>query len=262
MPTEATEDSPRARIVVVDDDALFRELLERNLGDAGYRVVGFEGGEEALTEIGGVDAPDLVVLDWRMPGITGIEVLRRLRVTAPNLPVIFLTALSDQIYEEAALIGGAVDFVEKTRSFAILLRRIELAIGTAREAVVPSNGHAAAPAASAAAIERIGPLELAHETARASWNGTQVDLTLGEYNIVRYLAERAGQDVRYRELYDLVRGKGFIAGAGADGYRANVRTFIKRIRQKFRDMDPAFDRIENYPGFGYRWRQDDADGAT
>ncbi len=257
MATDANEaENVRGRIVVVDDDSLFRESLERNLGDAGYRVVGFENGEKALSELDGAAPPELVVLDWRMPGISGIEVLRRLRVSAPDLPVIFLTALSDQIYEEAALIGGAVDFVEKTRSFAILLRRIELAIGTARE-VVPANGSHAP-----AAIERIGPLELAHDTARASWNGAQVDLTLGEYNIVRYLAERAGQDVRYRELYDLVRGKGFIAGAGADGYRANVRTFIKRIRQKFRDMDPAFDRIENYPGFGYRWRQDDADRTT
>jgi two-component system, OmpR family, response regulator ChvI len=50
-----------------------------------------------------------------------------------------------------------------------------------------------------------------------------------------------------------VHGKDFIAGHGAEGYRANVRTFIKRIRKKFRDCDPDFDRIDNYPGFGYRW---------
>ena len=57
----------------------------------------------------------------------------------------------------------------------------------------------------------------------------------------------------YREIYDLVHGEGFVAGAGEDGYRANVRTFIKRIRQKFRDLDDTFDRIENYPSYGYRW---------
>ncbi|HLW28926.1 MAG TPA: helix-turn-helix domain-containing protein, partial [Kiloniellales bacterium] len=68
-------------------------------------------------------------------------------------------------------------------------------------------------------------------------------------------AERAGQDVTYRELYDLVHGRGFVAGSGPDGYRANVRTFMKRIRQKFRELDEDFDEIENYPGFGYRWRQ-------
>jgi two-component system response regulator ChvI len=61
--------------------------------------------------------------------------------------------------------------------------------------------------------------------------------------------------VRYRDIYDLVRGEGFTAGVGPEGYRANVRTFIKRIRQKFREIDERFDSIENYPGFGYRWRK-------
>ncbi len=69
-----------------------------------------------------------------------------------------------------------------------------------------------------------------------------------------YLVDRNGRDVGYRELYDLVRGGGFAAGAGPEGYRANVRTFIRRIRAKFRDIDDGFKEIENFPGFGYRWR--------
>jgi two-component system response regulator ChvI len=239
----------RGHVVVVDDDALFRESLERNLADAGFAVSGFAEGAVALEHFADEGAPDLIVLDWRMPGMTGIEVLRRLRETDLPTPVIFLTALSDQIYEEAALIGGAVDFVEKTRSFSILLRRIELALGSGRAESVY------APAATPQALS-IGPLELANDSARAQWKGIRVDLTLSEFNIVRYLAEHTGQDVRYREIYDLVRGKGFVAGTGTDGYRANVRTFVKRIRQKFRSVDPEFDAIENYAGFGYRWRAD------
>ena len=62
--------------------------------------------------------------------------------------------------------------------------------------------------------------------------------------------------MRYRELYDLVHGPDFVAGVGEQGYRANVRTFIKRIRQKFHDLEPEFDAIENYAGFGYRWRDE------
>ncbi|HLS68350.1 MAG TPA: helix-turn-helix domain-containing protein, partial [Kiloniellales bacterium] len=81
------------------------------------------------------------------------------------------------------------------------------------------------------------------------------NLSLTEFKLVQLMAERAGQDVTYRELYDLVHGRGFVAGSGPDGYRANVRTFMKRIRQKFRELDADFDEIENYPGFGYRWRQ-------
>jgi two-component system response regulator ChvI len=100
---------------------------------------------------------------------------------------------------------------------------------------------------------RFGPLELRFDVNRALWAGQTVDLTLTEFKIVTRLAEKTEQDVGYREIYDLVHGKDFIAGHGAEGYRANVRTFIKRIRKKFRDVDPGFDHIENYPGFGYRW---------
>ena len=93
-----------------------------------------------------------------------------------------------------------------------------------------------------------------------SWSsnetGQQVDLTLTEFAMVRHLVENAGQDVRYRDLYDLLRGEDFAAGQGADGYRANVRAFIKRIRRKFERIDGEFDHIKTYPGFGYRWVDD------
>ena len=101
-----------------------------------------------------------------------------------------------------------------------------------------------------------------NETRRAFWRGEQVDLTLTEYTIVAYLASRPGEDVTYRQIYDLVRGKDFVAGYGAEGFRANVRAFIKRIRKKFRDLDENFEHIENYPGFGYRWHGGDEEAAS
>lgn len=103
---------------------------------------------------------------------------------------------------------------------------------------------------------RVGSLELHHGICRATWSGRQVDLTLTEFKIVRVMASRAGEDLSYREIYELARGSGFIAGQGGTGFRPNVRSFIKRIRQKFRAEDPQFDRIENYPGFGYRWKRE------
>jgi len=104
---------------------------------------------------------------------------------------------------------------------------------------------------------RLGQLMLRFDTNRALWAERAVDLTLTEFRIVALLAEKAGQDVGYREIYDLVHGKDFIAGHGSEGYRANVRTFIKRIRKQFRDVEPGFDRIENYASFGYRWTAED-----
>ena len=66
-----------------------------------------------------------------------------------------------------------------------------------------------------------------------------------------------GRYVTYRAIYDRPHHEGFIAGDGANGYRANVRSSIKRVRNKFRDVDPTFDQIENYAGFGYCWKKPD-----
>jgi two-component system response regulator ChvI len=80
-----------------------------------------------------------------------------------------------------------------------------------------------------------------------------VGLTTGEYKIVHLLATSAGRYTTYRAIYDRVTYEGFIAGVGNTGYRANVRSVIKRIRNKFRACDPAFVEIVNYAAFGYCW---------
>ena len=82
-----------------------------------------------------------------------------------------------------------------------------------------------------------------------------VGLTIGDYKITHLLASNAGRYVTYRAIYDRLTYEGFIAGSGADGHRGNVRSAIKRIRNKFRDFDPTFDQIENYAGFGYCWKK-------
>lgn len=249
----ATRDSER-RILVVDDDELFREAIAENLADAGFAVGTFASGEAFLEALAGGAAGDLVLLDWKMPGLTGIQVLHRLRERGVELPVIFLTHLNEQVYEERALGGGALDFVDKTRSFAIILRRIELILD---RAPAPPRATAAGDAAAAGLALESGALKLDLGSCRAFWKEREIDLTLTEFHIVRRLVERAGRDVAYRDLYDLVHGADFVAGFGDEGYRANVRAFIKRIRQKFRSLDDDFESIENYPGFGYRWRADE-----
>jgi two-component system response regulator ChvI len=239
----------RTRIILIDDDDLFRESLQQNLTDAGFQVTGFRDGRAALEYISGGGTGDLMLLDWKMPGMNGIQVMREVREKGLDIPVIFLTVLSDQMYEEAALLSGAVDFVEKARSFSILLKRIELILSGAKAL-------SGAAEASGNGVVKRGHLELRTDTGRAFWKERQLDLSLTEFRMLQYLVSRAGNDVRYRELYDLVHGKDFVAGPGEEGYRTNVRTFIKRIRQKFRAVDDSFSHIENYPGFGYRWHDD------
>lgn len=237
----------RGNIVIVDDDELFLESVATNLINAGYATTTFGDGPAALQHLAAQNGTDIVLLDWKMPGMNGIEVLQRLRKDRIDVPVIFLTALNDQIYEEAGLLGGAVDFIEKSRSFSILLRRVELILGGSK---------AKPPPQGAGDILREGDLSLRRDSRRAFWKEAAVDLTLTEFNIVSHLIEHADRDVSYREIYDIVHGEGFFAGEGEIGYRTNVRAFIKRIRQKFRDIDPEFSFIRNYPGFGYRWRDD------
>ncbi|HXQ39761.1 MAG TPA: response regulator transcription factor [Candidatus Udaeobacter sp.] len=236
------DNEPRGRLLLVDDDALFRESLGQNLMDEGYDVASVDGGEAALGQLSKPEEVDAVLLDWRMPGLDGLGVLRLMRERGHSMPVLFLTALTDNVYEEAALALGAVDFISKSRSLSVILQRLSLIV----------DGRKRATAAGTELIRR-GKLELRPLIGRAFWDSKRVELTLTEFTILQTLAETPKRDFSYREIYDLVRGEGFIAGWGEEGYRVNVRSFIKRIRQKFRAIDDEFDCIKNYSGYGYYW---------
>lgn len=242
------------RVVLVDDDDLFRESLGLNLAEEGFEVIDFADGETALEYFRSGESADAVLLDWRMPGIDGLGVLQALREARIETPIVFLTMLGEEIYEEAALKWGAVDFIDKSRRLSIILKRLKLITDGPKVQGAGEGESAESP------VLRLGPLELRSDIRRAFWRDNQVDLTLTEFAIVHYMVLRPGADVTYRQIYDLVRGKDFVAGYGPDGYRSNVRSFIKRIRKKFREVDSEFDHIDNYPGFGYRWREEGDEG--
>lgn len=237
-------DADKGPVLVVDDDPLFRETLCGNLEDNGFRTLGLPDGRATLDYFDQGGDATAILLDWQMPDVDGPAVLRQLRANGKQTPVLFLTGLSQPIYEEAALNQGAVDFIDKSRSFGIILQRLRLALGGAKTTT---------DAAGSPDHTTYGPLVLDTASARAMWRDTRVDLTLTEFKVVQLLVSRAGRDVSYREIYDVVRGAGFRAGAGEEGYRANVRALVKRVRQKFRAIDENFAALENYPGFGYRW---------
>jgi len=238
----------RSRIVLVDDDDAFRESLGMLLTQEGFDVSSFPCGRSVLGYLASGNEADIIVLDWRMPTMSGPEVLRELRQRGTRTPVVFLTALNDDTFEDAALGDGAVDFVDKSRRSLILVKRLEMiarAFGPASED--DRRGK------SGQDVVHLGALELRFDINRALWHNTTVDLTLAEFRIVAGLATRAGGDVSYRELYDLMHGRDIQGHRNLDGYRANVRSLIKRIRRKFHEVDPTFDQIQNYARFGYRW---------
>jgi two-component system response regulator ChvI len=251
------------RVVLVEDDQYYRETLTGELLRQGFVVHAFADGASLLGSlVTAVDA-DLVVLDWDLANSPGVKLLAELRRNGINLPVVFLTgkviatkqhercvlAPRDALnaYECMAFDEGAVDFISKSRDRQVLVRRLRSVVELVKlKAELPSQEGLAC-----------GKLLLRPQTSRAFWNGVDVGLTLGEYNIVRLLASNVGRYVTYRAIYDRLHYEGFIAGDGADGYRANVRSAIKRIRNKFRSFDPTFAKIENYNGFGYCWKKPD-----
>jgi two-component system response regulator ChvI len=242
------------RILVVDDDPDFVEAISANLADLGFQVKSHTDSRSALACLLGGEAFDVLLIDWYMPAINGVGLLREIRNAGIETPVIVLSGAGGEFEEDVALDFGATDFVDKSRRLSILVKRIRL--------IADAGGDG--DKESAPEILTVGELSLRRRSCRALWRGAEVALTLTEFRVVELLAGHAGADQTYREIYDVVHGAGFWAGDGDAGYRVNVRSLIKRIRQKFSCIDPTFQAIENYPGYGYRWRGGDAlavDGA-
>ena len=234
------------RVLLVEDDQNYRDTVAGELAEHGFSVDGFGDGASLLRALDAAVTADIIVLDWRLPKTLGIDLLPQLRRRGVNLPVVFLSGRALPANESLAFDRGAVDFIDKSRGVEVLARRL-------RRVVVAGKQMAAASPAS----DRVACDDLVLESAmsRAYWKGVDLDLTLGEYKVVHLLATKPGSFVTYRAVYDRLRHEGFIAGHGPDGYRGNVRSAIKRIRNKFRALDPKFEMIENYAGFGYCWRK-------
>ena len=280
-------------VLLADDRIVVRQGLRALLiAEEDIEIVGEADNGRQAVQLVKKFLPDVVVMDIAMPVLNGLEATRQITRAVPSTKVLVLSSYSDDEYVQQLTEAGAAGYLVKQTAANDLLKAIReayrgnayfspaiakrlrdhcreaLAGGqalkrrsdylTAREAevlqLIAEGGRPASePEPARDSALRLGLLTLRFDTSRAVWAGRTVDLTLTEFKILTLLAEKAGQDVGYREIYDLVHGKNFIAGHGSEGYRANVRTFIKRIRKKFRDVDSGFDHIENYAGFGYRW---------
>jgi len=240
--SETTEE--KIRLVLVDDDDEFRESARAELADLGFDVVALRDDAPMFAYFDQGRNADLIILDWNLPSGSGVHQLSQLRCRGIRLPVVFLTGVSATTYESLALDCGALDFIDKARGIHILAKRIGLIVG-ARNSLSDE---------SAANIVHRGKLVLRLKASRAYWIGVDVKLTVMEFKIVQLLVSHVSDFVTYRAIYDRVHHEGFIAGSGQEGYRTNVRSSVKRIRNKFRAVDAEFLEIENFSGFGYRWR--------
>jgi two-component system response regulator ChvI len=236
------------RVLHVEDDPNCREAIADQLSDQGFVVRSFADALSLADGLAVSREADIILLDWDLPNISGIELLVELRQCGVNLPVAFLTGYGFTAQENLAFETGAVDFIDKARGVEILTRRLRRLLKAPKPAAVPSANIVC------------GKLVLNPNVGRAYWKDIDVGLTLVEYNIVHLLTAKAGHWVTYRAIYDRVHYEGFIGGSGEDGYRINVRGVIRRIRKKFLQCDETFAQIENFVGLGYRWANPTAAG--
>lgn len=240
-------------ILVVDDEPAIVQVISERLAREGFAVHAVGDGESGLAAVG-EDPPDLVILDLMLPDVDGIEVLRRLRHSGHDLPVIILTARDDDVDIVVGLELGADDYVVKpfnprelaARVRAVLRRRAEaLALAarvTSLEAQLPS---AVTDEAATQAVPPRG-LHFDHPARRAWFAGELLDLRPREYDLLYYLAQHRGQVLSRFALLDRVWGTAeFIDDRTVDVH-------VHRLRQKLASADPAADPIHTERGIGYR----------
>ena len=228
------------RVLFIEDCAIDCGFLVNELSKQGFAV-------QTVASLPGAPAgardADVIVLHCDGAKKSSIDLLVKLHRLGLNLPVVLLTDRALPAHECLALDKGAVEVICKSRGSEVLARRLKCVVKASKRANQPQSGGSMI----------CGELLLRPDSSRAYWKDADLDLTLGEYNIVHLLASNVGQYMSYRAIYDRLTYKGFIAGIGSDGYRTNVRSAIKRIRNKLRDVDPTCDEIKNYAGFGYCW---------
>ena len=234
-----------ANITLVDDDENIVTSVSLALESHGHTVRSFYDGASGLAALE-ADPPDLAILDVKMPRMDGMEVLRRLRQSS-DLPVIILTSKDEEIDEILGFNLGADDYVHKPFSQRLLIERVKAVLRRARPDE-PDAAVAGAAAAGSKAIKR-GKLSLDPARHDCLWDGRPVKLTVTEFLLLQALAQRPGFVKSRDSLMD---------AAYEDQVYVDDRTIdshIKRMRKKFRAVDPEFDAIETLYGVGYRYRE-------
>ena len=232
-----------ANITLVDDDENIVASVSLALESHGHKVTAWHDGASGLEALES-NPPDLAILDVKMPRMDGMEVLRRLRQSS-QIPVIMLTSKDEEIDEILGFNLGADDYIHKPFSQRLLIERVKALLRR-----TGADGGEVEPAGdgSTKAIKR-GKLSMDPARHECTWDGRPVKLTVTEFLLLQALAQRPGFVKSRDNLMD---------AAYDDQVYVDDRTIdshIKRMRKKFRQVDPTFDAIETLYGVGYRYRE-------
>ena len=227
-------------ILAVDDEIHILELLKYNLETNGYYVITVETGEEALELLEKIDA---VLLDLMLPKIDGLEVLRRIRNTKKikKIPVILLTAKSDEFNKVLGLETGADDYIAKPFSIRELQARVKAVLRRVTEEQ---------SALTEKKLISTHGLEIGLETKTVKKYGIPIEMSLKEFELLKLLAENPGKVYSRDVLLEKIWSYEYI------GETRTVDVHIRHIRKKIEedDSNPMF--IKTVRGFGYKFRED------
>jgi two-component system phosphate regulon response regulator PhoB len=233
------------RVLVVEDEPDIAALIAYQLTREGFRVETTGTGTEALESVHR-EVPDLVVLDRMLPGVTGDEVLQRLKdePATAAIPVLVLTAKREQEDRIQGLELGADDYLTKPFSPRELVLRVQAILRRMRETGVTSGGR----------ILRAGPIRMDVGAHQVSMNGEELNLTPTEFRLLQALMERRGRTQSRKQLLE----KAWDVEAGVSD-RIQTRTVdmhVRRLRSKLGELG---DWIETIRGFGYRLKIPDGE---
>ena len=223
------------RVLVIEDEESYREALSYMLGKEGFDVVEAEDGLAGLAEYDRAGA-DIVLLDLMMPGLSGTDVFRQLRVRGP-VPVIMVTARDGEVDKVVGLELGADDYVTKPFDHLELLARVKAML---RRLDMP------APKTRAPSFQA-GDLEVDFAAQEARLRGERLELTPTEYKLLYHLVRNAGRVLTHGTLLAKVWGREYVDEVDY------IRVYVRRLRDKLGD-DPERPRyIRTERGLGYRF---------
>jgi DNA-binding response OmpR family regulator len=229
-----------ATILIVEDEYAVARGIQYALEQEGYQVTVAGSGEEALA-IAGELAPDLVVLDVRMPGIDGFETLRRMRADGSKAPVLMLTARDEEMDKVIGLEMGADDYMTKPFGLRELQSRIKALLRRAYGDLADAMG---------GRLIRHRDLVIDLDRRRVQRGDRRISLTATEFEILRHLASKPGRVFSRRELLELVRDY-----EALDQDEKTINVHVSHLREKLEDdpVDPTF--ILTIRGAGYAFAE-------
>lgn len=218
-------------LLIVDDEAQMRELISMYAEREGYRCTEAEDGQQAL-ELLAKRTFDVIILDVMMPKLDGLSFCKKVRETS-DIPIIFVTARGGEVDRVTGLKIGADDYLVKPFSPRELLARIEALLRRVRPSTVVSEE-----------LERYGALEIDTKGHEARINGTELSLTLKEFDLLTYLARHPGQVLDRERLLEMVWGYDYYGNA------RTVDTHVKTLRMKLGEHAGL---IQTVWGVGYKF---------